>query len=100
MTFYNYTDGQRQETIKLLLDIQLHMPWKKARCECEHMNEAIKEIYEILDMVKHQTNQPEEKATRRIFNPVTGSYYNIAERSSVYKNAGDIKGLWRNEHKE
>ena len=60
MTTYNYTDEQRQETIKLLMDIQLHMPWKKARCECEHINESIKGIYEILDMVKHQSNQPEK----------------------------------------
>lgn len=61
MTTYNYTDEQRQETIKLLMNTQLHMPWKKARCECEHMNEAIKGIYEILDMIKYQSNQPENK---------------------------------------
>ena len=60
MTLYNYTDEQRQETIKLLMKIQLHMPWKKARCECGHMNDAIKGIYDILDMVKYQTNQPEK----------------------------------------
>ena len=61
MTLYNYTDEQRQQTIKLLLKIQRHMPWKKAMCECEHMNDAIQGIYDILDEVHHQTNQPEGK---------------------------------------
>jgi len=56
---YNYSDYNRDETIKLLLQIQLHLPWKKARCECEHINEAILGLYEILDVVKHNSNQPE-----------------------------------------
>lgn len=58
---YNYTEEQREDTIKLLMKIQLYMPWKKAQCECEHMNEAIEGIYEILDMIKYQSNQPENK---------------------------------------
>ena len=84
MTLYNFTDEQRQETIKLLMNIQLHMPWKKARCECDHMNEAIKGICEILDMVKQQ------ETTRKIYNPVTGTYYNI--KKSVCD--GKVKGIW------
>lgn len=88
----NYTDEQRQETIKLLMNIQLHMPWKKARCECEHINESIKGIYEILDMVKYQSNQPDHDTTRKIYNPVTKKSYDIVERSSKYN--GETKGLW------
>jgi len=89
---YNYTDEQREDTIKLLLVIQRILPWKKARCECEHMNEAIKGIYEILDVVKTQ------ETTRKIYNPITGSYYNITERSSKYKEPGSIHGLWGKKH--
>ena len=100
MTTYNYTEEQRQETIKLLLRIQRSLPWKKARLECENINDAIKGIYEMLDMVKHQSNQPEEKTTRKIYNPVTNKYYDIVERSSKYKEPGSIKGLWGKEHKE
>jgi uncharacterized protein YpuA (DUF1002 family) len=86
---YNYTDEQRQETIKLLLVIQRNLPWKKARCECEQMNEAIKGIYEILDMVQSQ------ETVQKIYNPVTKKYYNIRKRSSVYD--GEVKGLWHHE---
>jgi len=31
---------------------------------------------------------------KRIFNPVTGKYYKIRERSSKYGEPGEIKGLW------
>jgi len=31
---------------------------------------------------------------RRIYNPVTGKYYEIRQRSSKYGTAGQIKGLW------
>ncbi|WP_220681365.1 hypothetical protein [Methanofollis formosanus] len=31
---------------------------------------------------------------KRIYNPVTGKYYAIRERSSRYGEAGQIKGLW------
>ena len=80
------------------MKIQLYMPWKKAHYECEHMNESIKGIYDILDMVKYQTNQPETE--QKIYNPVTGKYYIIRQRSSVNKNAGEIKGLWSYKDKE
>jgi uncharacterized protein (DUF2147 family) len=98
MITYNYTDEQRRETIKLLQKIQLNLHWKKARAECENIDSAVKGIYEILDMVKYQTNQPEEKTTRKIYNPVTDKYYDIVGRSS--KNKIPIKGLWGKKHKE
>ena len=89
MTTYNYTEEQREDTIKLLMKIQLYMPWKKARCECEHMNEAIKGIYEILNVVKTQ------ETTRKIYNPVTNTYYDIVEGSSKYNEPGSIRGIWK-----
>jgi len=58
---YNYSDEQRNDTIRLLLEVQTHLPWKKARCECEHINTAILGIYEILDIVHYQTNQSLQK---------------------------------------
>jgi len=30
----------------------------------------------------------------KIFNPVTGKYYEIREHSGKYKGPGQIKGLW------
>jgi hypothetical protein len=32
--------------------------------------------------------------TKRVFNPVTGKYYSITERSSAYTKPGEIRGLW------
>jgi len=32
---------------------------------------------------------------KRIHNPVTGRYYELRQRTTVYGNAGEIKGLWR-----
>jgi hypothetical protein len=52
------TDEQRLETIKLILKTQSHLPWKESRLNCEIINEAILGIYDILDMIKHQSNQP------------------------------------------
>jgi len=31
---------------------------------------------------------------KRILNPVTGTYYEIRQRSSVNAAAGEIRGLW------
>ena len=36
----------------------------------------------------------------RVYNPVTGKYYEIHQRSSVNKNAGEIKGLWKEKNGE
>jgi hypothetical protein len=33
-------------------------------------------------------------AKKRIYNPTTGKYYEIRQRSSVYGEPGQIKGLW------
>ena len=40
-----------------------------------------------------------DKDAKYIFNPITGKYYKIMRRSSVYGNAGDIKGLWTTKRK-
>lgn len=34
------------------------------------------------------------EVTKRVFNPVTGKYYSITERSSAYTEPGEIRGLW------
>ena len=36
---------------------------------------------------------------RRIYNPVTGKYYEIRERSSKYGKKGQIVGLWSSRKK-
>ena len=38
--------------------------------------------------------------TKRVFNPVTGKYYSITERSSIYTEPGQIKGLWHLQKKK
>lgn len=37
--------------------------------------------------------------TKRIYNPVTGKYYTITNRSSAYTEPGQIKGLWSSKKK-
>ena len=36
---------------------------------------------------------------KRILNPVTGKYYELRQRSSVYGSAGEIHGLWTSKDK-
>ena len=50
------TDEMRQDMVKHISNIQLHLHWKKARLECEIINTAILAMYEILDMVHHNSN--------------------------------------------
>ncbi len=40
------------------------------------------------------------KRRKRIYNPVTGRYYEVRERSSKYGKAGEIKGLWSSRKKK
>ena len=74
--YYNYTDEQRDKIVELLLKIQINMD------NPEIVDETVKDIYKIL---YSETKQ-------KIYNPVTGTYYNIRKRSSVYD--GKVKGLW------
>ena len=74
--YYNYTQEQRDKIVELLLKIQTNMD------NPEIIDEAVKDIYKIIY----------NNTTRKIDNPVTGTYYNITERSSVYD--GEVKGLW------
>ena len=92
MKTYTYTEEQRDDILKCILDAQMHLPWKKARCECEHINKSLADIIYILE--KGEINE------NKIFNPVTKKFYTIKKRSSVYKGAGDIKGLWMEDDKE
>ena len=32
---------------------------------------------------------------KKIYNPVTGTYYEVRLRSSKYGKSGEIKGLWK-----
>ena len=36
---------------------------------------------------------------KRIFNPVTGKYYEVRQRSSKFGQKGQIKGLWSSKKK-
>lgn len=92
MKSYTYTEEQREEILKHILDAQMHLPWKKARRECEHINKSLADIIYILEKGEINDN--------KIFNPVTKTFYDIKKRSSVYKGAGDIKGLWMEDDKE
>jgi hypothetical protein len=83
MTTYILTQEQHDEIIKNLLKIQTNLPTDKSR-ECRIIDGAVKDIYKILY----------SKSEQKVYNPVTGKYYKISKRSSVNKNAGDIKGLW------
>ena len=84
---YTYTKEQHDKIIELLLKIQIYLPSRASPEECKVIDEAVKDIYKIL--------YSKEKTTRKIYNPVTNTYYDIVERSSKYKEPGDIKGLWR-----
>jgi hypothetical protein len=37
----------------------------------------------------------ERKRRKRIYNPVTGKYYEVRQRTTKYGRAGQIKGLWK-----
>jgi hypothetical protein len=37
---------------------------------------------------------------KRIYNPVTGKYYEIRQHSSKYGTAGQIQGLWSSKKKK
>jgi hypothetical protein len=89
-SYYEYTQEQHDEIVALLLKIQMNLPVDKADQECRVIDGAVKDIYKILYT----------KIEQRVYNPLTKKYYNIRKRSSINKNAGDIKGLWRNEYKE
>ncbi|MCZ7382771.1 MAG: hypothetical protein O8C64_14530 [Candidatus Methanoperedens sp.] len=56
-------------------------------------------------MVKNITNEPicnneDNMVAKRIYNPVTGKYYEVRQRSSKYGEAGEIKGLWSSKKKK
>ncbi|WP_301676332.1 hypothetical protein [Methanoculleus methanifontis] len=44
-------------------------------------------------------NHVRAMAKKRIYNPVTGKYYELRQRSSVNGEAGQIKGLWNSKRK-
>lgn len=75
---YTYTQEQRDKIIDMLLKIQINID------NTEIVKDAVKDIYKVLYS---------EATTRKIYNPVTGKYYNTKERSSVYD--GKIKGMWK-----
>jgi len=84
MTTYILTQEQHDKIISYLLKIQINIDNK------EIIDGAVKDIYKILYT----------KTEQKIYNPVTGKYYTIRQRSSVYKNAGDIKGMWEDKSKK
>ena len=40
------------------------------------------------------------KKRKRIYNPVTGKYYELREKTTKYGRAGQIKGLWSPKRKK
>ena len=43
---------------------------------------------------------PTKKRKKRIYNPVTGKYYEVRQRTTSKGRAGQIKGLWRPKKKK
>jgi len=39
--------------------------------------------------------EPKKKTRKRIYNPVTGKYYELRQRTTESGRKGQIKGLWR-----
>ncbi|MFA5247921.1 MAG: hypothetical protein WCX79_00610 [Candidatus Paceibacterota bacterium] len=87
--YYEYTQEQHDEIVMNLLKIQINLPINKAERECRIIDGAVKDIYKILYA----------KSEQKVYNPVTGKYYSICKRSSVNKNAGNIKGMWGKKYK-
>lgn len=48
-------------------------------------------------MSQKSNSKPKPK---RIYNPVTGKYYQVRQRSSKKGKAGQIKGLWSSKKKD
>jgi hypothetical protein len=45
-----------------------------------------------------RSGMPQSK--KRIYNPLTGKYYELRQRSSKYGDSGEIKGLWSSKKKK
>ena len=41
------------------------------------------------------TEQKKKKVRKRIYNPVTGKYYELRQRTTKAGRKGQIKGLWK-----
>jgi hypothetical protein len=48
------------------------------------------------EIVSHEAQMPPKK---RIYNPYTGKYYELQQRSSINRDAGQIRGLWSSKKK-
>ena len=70
LKFWNMRPEEREELSKCLLDIQLKLPWKEALEKSESINEIIKHIYEILDMVKYNQIQCCAKCSQQVMSLV------------------------------
>jgi hypothetical protein len=64
--------------------------------------------YVKTDLYKEETNNNNRKVVsveedmptkKRIYNPYTGKYYELQQRSSVNRDAGQIRGLWSSKKK-
>jgi len=79
---HNMTDDMREDLIKCLLNIQLYLPWKTHRLECESMNNSILGIYNILDMVHHNSNYPcpndPSDIRKQVLNKLRGFYSSLS----------------------
>ncbi len=89
MTTHIYTQEQHDKIVELLLKIQIFLPSNTSPEECKVIDESVKDIYKIL--------YSETTTTRKVYNPLTNKYYNIAERSS--KHDGKVKGMWKHNKK-
>lgn len=53
-------------------------------------------VQDRMDRAHVSPDSPQKK----IYNPVTGTYYEIREHSGKYKGPGHVKGLWSFEKKK
>jgi hypothetical protein len=54
----------------------------------------------IIDEQQENDGMSPATAKKRIYNPVTGKYYELRERTSKGGIAGQIKGLWSSKKKK
>ncbi len=58
------------------------------------------DVLHAFSHVKGETADADCSEKKRIYNPVTGKYYEIRQHSSKYGTAGQIKGLWSSKKKK
>jgi len=66
---------------------------------CDSINRYIARARIIQELKELDIMSP-STTKKRIYNPLTGKYYEIRQRDSAYGVAGQIKGLWSSKKKK